>query len=285
MSFLKIAIPKKGRLQEPTIELLHKAGYRFSYNKNILYSICQEYHTEFIFLRTADIPLALEKGVVDLGITGSDIVAEDNIQNITAVKDLHYGKCQLVLAIATEQPNSLELLKNKRLATSFPNITQQFFAEKNIPIQCLEMNGSIEVTIKLGIADAVVDITETGNSLIANNLKILAKIGSYQTKLYANNDNLKSKRKEIDNFCLKIGSVLLANEYSILEYNIPKKNIEEAKKITPGYHSPTITTLDQEDWLAIKVMVRKVTVIDIMLKLKEIGATAIFETEMRNCIF
>ena len=284
MSFLKIAIPKKGRIQEPTTELLHKAGYRFSYNKNILYSVCKDSNIEFIFLRADDIPLALEKGVVDLGITGSDIVFESNPKNITSIKNLNYGKCELVLAIAEEMSEDLELLKNKRIATSFPNITQAFFEKKNIPIQCLEMNGSIEITIKLGIADAIVDITETGNSLIANNLKTLEKIGTYETKLYANNTILKEKEKEINNFCLKVGSVLLAREYSVLEYNILKDNILKIKEITPGYRSPTITPLE-DSWLAVKVMVKKEKVIDTMLQLKETGATAIFETKIRNCMF
>lgn len=289
MSFLKIAIPRKGRLQEPTISLLNKAGYSFSYNKNILYSLCSEHQTEFVFLRASDIPLALKEEVVDLGITGADIIAETKMQNLHSLTTLNYGKCNLVLAVDREQSSDLQLLKNKRIATSFPNMTQSFFESNNIPILCLEMNGSIEVTIKLGIADAIVDISETGNSIMANNLKILKTIGHYQTQLYASHKIPPSKKHLVDDFCLRIGSVLLASEYSILEYNIPKEQLEAAKNITPGYQSPTIAALNGStavnEWFAVKVMVKKEKIIDTMLKLKGIGATAIFETSLRNCMF
>jgi ATP phosphoribosyltransferase len=135
--------------------------------------------------------------------------------------------------------------------------------------------------VALGLADAIVDIVETGDSLRDNNLRILKDIGKYETMLVASKSISNDPR--VKNIKRRMEGILVANRYSILEFNIREENLRDAEKIAPGYESPTISKLDQEGWLAVKVMVEKNKVVETMDRLESIGATAIIETEVRNC--
>ncbi len=278
---IKIAIPTKGRLREPTIELLQKAGYGFRAVNRNLYATCTNADIIFIFVRSEDIPVLVNSGVVDMGITGSDLVLERNA-DVTEIMPLGYGRCRLCVAVHDSFPEGdIGVFNGKTIATSFPCLTERFFSEKGINVRCLEMKGSVEIMIGLSLADAIVDIVETGDSLRDNNLRVFHEIGRYETVLIANKKI--AARPEVGQIRRRIEGIIVANQYSMLEYNIREHLLKEAEKITPGFEAPTVARLDEEGWMAIKVMVKKSEVVTVMDKLEALGATAIIETEVKNC--
>jgi len=279
---IKFAIPSKGRLMEPTIELLKKAGFKFRAQGRNLYATCTNYDIVFIFIRADDIPVLVQTGVVDLGITGSDLIAERRASDVVQLLSLGYGQCRLCVAVKDEwNDSSLQSLKGMNIATSFPVMTHDYFKRSGVDVHCIEMNGSVEIMIALNLAHAIVDIVETGDSLRDNNLKVFSEIGSYETTL------ISSRKMENDERVVRIRrrieGVLVANQYSMLEYNIHESRLKEAEKITPGFESPTISKLDLKEWFSIKVMVKKTEVVQVMDRLEAIGANAIIETEIVNC--
>lgn len=278
---LRFAIPGKGRLQEPTIDLLQKSGFNFRTKDRNLYATCTNEDIVFIFVRADDIPVLVESGVVDMGITGNDLVDERH-SKISEMLRLGYGKCRLCVAVRDENNmTDLKALAGKTIATSFPAITSKYFKQNGVDVSVIEMNGSVEIMVALGLADAIVDIVETGDSLRDNNLKIFSDIGKYETVLIANGKISNDKR--VDQIKRRIEGVLTSRRYSILEYNIPENDLKKAEAITPGFKSPTISKLDIEGWVGVKVMVEKGSVNKVMDQLEKIGATAIYETSINNC--
>lgn len=278
---IRFALPGKGRLKDPTIELLKKSGFNFRTKGRNLYATCTNAEIVFIFVRADDIPVLVDSGVVDLGITGSDLVIERNA-SLETVLPLGFGKCRLCVAVKDSYSDTdLASFEGKTIATSFPNVTNQYFKKQGVNVKCVEMNGSVEIMVALGLADAIVDIVETGDSLRDNNLKIFSEIGNYETQLVANKNILTNPI--VEQIRRRMEGILVASRYSILEYNIQKEKLKEVEKITPGYESPTISDLDEDGWIAVKVMVEKKQAIHVMDKLEAIGATAIFETDVKNC--
>jgi ATP phosphoribosyltransferase len=278
---LRFAIPKKGRLQEPTIELLQKSGFNFRAKDRNLYATCTNEDIVFIFVRADDIPVLVENGVVDIGITGNDLVGE-NRSEVSEILKLGYGKCRLCVAVRDDNPmTGIKALEGKTIATSFPETTSDYFRKNGVNVSVIEMNGSVEIMVALGLADAIVDIVETGDSLRDNNLRIFSDIGTYETVLVANSKISRDNR--VDQIKRRIEGVLTSRKYSILEYNIPESSLKNAELITPGYKSPTISKLDIEGWVGVKVMVEKGSVNKVMDQLEKIGATAIYETSINNC--
>jgi ATP phosphoribosyltransferase len=261
--------------------LLKKAGFKFRTTGRNLYATCTNYEIVFIFVRADDIPVLVESGVVDLGITGSDLIIERNA-NVLEILPLGYGKCRLCVAVRDGLENEpIDFLKGKTIATSFPVMTQDYFKKNKVEVNCIEMNGSVEIMISLNLAQAIVDIVETGDSLRDHNLKIFREIGVYETTLITKKENANDER--IVTIRRRIEGVIVANQYSMLEYNIKESLIKEIEKITPGFNSPTISKLDKDDWCSVKVMVNKSEVVQVMDRLEAIGATAIIETEIINC--
>ena len=281
MKRIKIAVPRKGRLHAPILKMLEKAKYIANYNEKSLHYSSPNEAIDFIFLRTDDIPILVEQGKIDLGITGKDIVIETKVK-LKELFSLEIGKCRLVLAGSKSTSfKNLAQLNGKKIATSFPNITKKFFQKKGVAIECLSLSGSIEVMLKLDVCHAVVDLVETGNTLRENNLVEWEILGNYSVGLFAKNnlnDNLVTR-----SFLKRLKGITIANHYSILEYNIKKSLLKAAEEITPGLDAPTISHLDDPRMVAIKVMIKKSQVISTMDKLEKIGASGIFEIEIANC--
>lgn len=278
---LKIALPNKGRLRQPALELFKKAGFHFRARERALYASCSDYGITFIFLRADDIPVLVDSGAVDLGITGQDLIAERAV-SVREILPLAFGRCRLCVAgheSLTE--GELGVFEGQTIATSFPRITEEFFKARGVGVACKTLNGSVEIMVALGMARGIVDIVETGDSLRANQLKVIATIGQYETVLIAHPE--RASEPGVQQIRRKLEGILIAEKYSMLEYNIPAAKLAEAEGITPGFESPTISTLEEKDWLAVKVMVEKKQIIAVMDSLEQLGATAIIETEITNC--
>lgn len=277
---LRVAIPNKGRLNAPSIELLHSAGYMFRAKERKLYATSANGDAQFVFLRAEDIPQIVEAGAVHLGFTGSDLIAERGAR-VVELLSVDFGKCAIALAAKEEYTGGIEGLRGKRVATSFPSIAQRYFAQHNVTVTCIEMSGSLEIMAALGLADAIVDLVETGDTLRENNLKVIAEIGRYETKLIAH--PARADDPSVQRAKRRIEGALIARQYSLLEYNVRREKFKDAEAITPGFNSPTVSDLDDKNFVAVQAMVAKKDVVDVMDKLEAIGATAIIETEIRNC--
>lgn len=236
---------------------------------------------EITFLRTDDIPTLCAEGAIDLGITGSDLVAEAAADVLVRMK-LGVGRCKLAICVPTqsdvERPSQLA---GKRVATSFPNTTERFLKQHDAPVHLVKLNGSVEVMISLGVADAIVDLVETGSTLAANQLRILTEIGQYETVLIQSPSC--RDQNTADRIVRRMEGVVIARDYSLLEYNVPRAKLSAAEAVTPGFTSPTVTDLEDNDWCAVRAMVKSSEVISIMEKLEAIGALAILEMSINNC--
>jgi ATP phosphoribosyltransferase len=278
---LRIGIPSKGRLSEISSELLGAAGLSFRRQERSLFARVRDMPIDVTFLRTDDIPVLCAEGAIDLGITGSDLVAESGAVVNTRL-ELGVGRCRLALCVPDDsdvkRPADLD---GKRVATSFPQVTTGFLAKHKAKPHIVHLTGSVEVMIALGVADAIVDLVETGSTLAANRLAILADLGRYETVLV---QNPATPHGHIaDRVVRRLEGVVIARAWSLLEYNVPEEKLAEAEKVTPGFNSPTVNRLEQAGWYAVRAMVKRGEVIEIMERLDQLGATAILETSINNC--
>jgi ATP phosphoribosyltransferase len=236
---------------------------------------------EVTFLRTDDIPVLAAEGAIDLGITGADLVAESGAPLVHRL-DLGIGSCRLALCVADDSKvTDARQLAGKRVATSFPRITRTWLAQRGVEAHFVELSGSVEIMIQLGVADAIVDLVETGSTLAANRLRVIDEIGRYETVLVQNHHV--ADAATADRIVRRLEGVVIARSYSLLEYNIPRSRLADAEKITPGFNSPTVSTLEDPEWCAVRAMVRRGEAHGIMERLEAIGASAIIETEIANC--
>lgn len=279
--FLRIGIPSKGRLSELSTDLLSQAGITFRRQNRSLFAKVKDMPIEVTFLRTDDIPVLCSEKAIDMGITGSDLVAESDVPVETKL-NLGVGHCRLALCVPMDgdikKPAELD---GRRIATSFPKITQAYLDKLGVSAHLVHLSGSVEVMISLGVADCIVDLVETGSTLAANRLEILDEIGAYETVVIENSTHSFSELS--DRVRRRLEGVVIARAYSLLEYNLPREKLATVDEITPGFKSPTINSLEDPEWCAVRVMVRRKEIIGVMEKLEKVGATAMLETKINNC--
>ena len=281
MENLRIGVPSKGRLSEIAAELLQQAGLSFRRQNRSLFARVRDMNVDITFLRTDDISVLCAEGAIDMGITGSDLVAESEADVQTRLQ-LGVGKCRLAVCVPEDAPgDSVASLAGQRIATSFPNVTRAYLASHGIEARLVNLTGSVEVMIALGVADAVVDLVETGGTLAANRLRLLDEIACYESVVIQN--SARQHAELADRVVRRLEGVVIARSYSLLEYNIPKDKLAAAEGITPGYNSPTVNALEDSAWCAVQVMVRRGEMIDVMDRLEALGASAILETQITNC--
>ena len=228
---LRIGLPSKGRLSEIASELLSQAGLSFRRQSRGLFARVSGLPIDLVFLRTDDIPTLCAEGAIDMGVTGSDLL-EEAAADVEVRMKLGVGRCRLAICVPDDAAISGAADLNKaRVATSFPQITERYLATYGAAAHLVSLSGSVEVMIQLGIADAIVDLVETGSTLAANRLRILEEIDSYETVLIQNdrcNDRLTA-----DRVVRRLEGVVIARDYSLLQYNVPRANLAEAENITP----------------------------------------------------
>lgn len=271
---IKVALPNKGQLFEPTMELLSACGYKVSKSLRSLSTLDAENQIEFYFLRPSDIPLYVANGILEAGITGKDFVAEKGVSP-TCLVDLNYGASKLCAAVPNDSHvKDLDALRALRIATSFPNIVTGFF--KQAP-RLVELEGAVEISIKLGIADAVVDIVETGTTLVQAGLRIVgAPLFESRAALFAHPG--REGAAEVQVLRSRIEGRLLAQEYMMVEYDVPADLLDAACALTPGLESPTVTRLARAEWFAVKSMVKKKQAQRLMDELSRLGCKGILLT-------
>ncbi len=278
---LRIGVPSKGRLADLAAALLSDAGLTFRRTERTLFARCRDMPVEVTFLRTDDIPVLVAENAIDLGITGADLVAESGADVVERL-ELGIGSCRLALCVADDAPLAdPAALHGKRVATSFPRITRHWLGDRGVDVHLVELSGSVEIMIALGVADAVVDLVETGSTLAANRLRVLADIGRYETVLIQNRDVADTEL--VDRIVRRLQGIVIARSWSLLEYNVPRSRLAEAEQVTPGFDSPTVMQLEDPAWCAVRAMVRRAEAHAIMERLEAIGASAVIETTITNC--
>jgi len=281
MNHLRIGLPSKGRLADQAAELLDLAGLNFRRQERGLFARVGGLPIDITFLRTDDIPLLCAEGAIDMGITGGDLIEEAGVALTTRLA-LDIGRCRLSVCVPDDggikAPGDLD---GRRVATSFPRITERYFAEHQAQVHLVPLSGSVEIMISLGVADAIVDLVQTGSTLAANRLRVLTDIGSYETVLV---QNPRARMNDVADLVVRrLEGVVIARGWSLLEYNVPKSKLAEAEQIAPGFNSPTVNALEDDRWCAVQVMVQRKNVIAVMDQLEQLGATAILETRIANC--
>lgn len=278
---LRIAVPSKGRLRDSAIEILKGAGLRFRLSGRRLFSVCSDTETRIIFSNVQDIPVLVAAGVVDLGITGSDQVREKQVEVIEHHK-LGFGQCRV--SVAAHKDSDIRKpsdLSGRVVGSSFPNLTADYFRNQGAEdVHIISIEGAVEVMVLLGLVDAIVEIVETGNSLLENDLVELWPVLAAEAVLIGNEDPRDSLERDL--FLRRVDGVLAARRYSLLEYNCPADKLEQATQITPGFSSPTVQTLVDADWCAVRVLVERRQVHRILDQLSDIGCVAILESEVRH---
>lgn len=278
---LRIGVPSKGRLSELAIDLLQQAGLQFRHQNRSLFARVRGLEVDLTFLRTDDIPTLCGEGAIDMGFTGSDLVAEA-AADVQERMRLGVGRCRLAICVPEDSPvTSPAELDGKAVATSFPRLTDAYFKKHGATTHLVSLSGSVEVMIQLGVAEGIVDLVETGSTLVANRLRILEEIGQYETVLIQN-DRVRDP-ETAERLVRRLEGVVIARDYSLLEYNVPRAKLSEAEKLTPGFKSPTVNSLEDPEWCAVRAMVRSAQVIDTMEQLEALGASAIIQTTIGNC--
>jgi len=285
---LLLAVPKKGRLYEKVIKLLEGIGLKFNRVARLDIAACIGMPVTLVFLPAADIPKYVGQGSIHMGITGKDMIAESKVQ-VTILQELGFGSCKLALqAPIKSNINSPSELAGGRIITSFPNLATEYFQnlapDKHTSISCV--SGSVEVACSLGLADAVVDLVETGSTMRAVGLEFIDVIMTTESVLISNPHLLGPSSNEkvvADKLEKRIKGFVVASKMSTVTYNIPKTLLPQAKVITPGNKAPTISPLEDPDWIAVSALVLKAKAMEIMDQLDTLGAEDILLTDLNNC--
>ena len=279
---LKIAIPNKGQLAEPTQKLLREAGYLRSHHPRDLVVSDPENDVEFFFLRPRDVATYVGQGTLDFGITGRDLLI-DSKSKAKTILDLGYGQSSFRIAVESNKASlGISGLAGKKIATSYPNILQDWLDKSGIKADVVVLDGAVENAVRLGVADAVADVVDTGTTLKQAGLVTIGEPILVSQSVLLRGQSTKDS-VETENFIRRISSVLLAREYVMVDYDIEQSKVEQATKITPGIESPTISPLHLSGWVAVRAMTKKKEMHRVMDELYSIGAKGVIVTEIMAC--
>jgi len=284
---IKIAIPSKGRISDPSIDILEKAGLGLKDNVNRkLFSATHNKNIDVLFARASDIPEFVEDGVVDLGITGLDLLKESDSE-VKILLDLNFGKTNLVLASPEESKiSSINDVKDEMIvASEFPNLTKQYFNEKGLNLKVVKLSGSTEAAPFIGVSDLITDLTSTGTTLRMNHLKIIDTILKSSIKLIANKDSYNEKKLLIDSISTSIGGVIDAERKKLVMMNVKSNYLDDIKKVMPSMTGPTISeVLSDEKTVAVQAVIDEDEVFELVNQLKNAGAKDILVVPIERII-
>lgn len=278
---MKIALPNKGSLAESSIQILKEAGYRQRNDARDLVLIDSENGIEFYYLRPRDIALYVGNGELDAGITGRDLLV-DSAASAEEVLALGFGRSTFRFAAPNGSKLTLQSISGKRIASSYPGLVENFLSSRNIKAEIIRLDGAVESSIKLGVADLIADVVSTGNTLRQAGLEVFGEIILESEAILIKRVNTEVSA-ELDTLLRRLQGVVIARQYVLVDYDIPKIKLSEACKLTPGLESPTISPLAKEDWVAVRAMVLRKETNKIMDDLWSLGARGILVTDIHAC--
>ena len=277
---MRIAVPNKGSLSEPAVEMLREAGYRVRRDSKELIVADSDNDVEFFYLRPRDVAVYVGKGQVDAGITGRDLLL-DSGSAATEVMGLGFARSTFRFAGHPGEASSAADLDGRRVATSYAGLVRSHLEAKGVCAEVVRLDGAVETAITLGVADAIADVVETGTTLRQQGLDVFGEpILRSEAVLIRRSD---ASEVGIDVLHRRIKGVVTAREYVLLDYDCPVDLVERAVRLTPGLESPTVSTLHDEAWCAVRSMVPRSQTNRIMDELYGLGARAILVTEITAC--
>jgi ATP phosphoribosyltransferase len=284
---LRVAVPNKGTLSEPASEILSEAGYRRRTDTKDLTVIDPTNHVEFFFLRPKDIAIYVGSGELDFGITGRDLVL-DSDASVRECLALGFGSSSFRYAGPAGRNWTPADLAGKRIATAYPNLVRKDLAERGIEATVIRLDGAVEISVQLGVADAIADVVGSGRTLSLHDLVAFGDpLCDSEAVLIerVDQDSHDGTKAARDQLVARIQGVVFGQQYLMLDYDCPRSVLDKATKITPGLESPTIAPLADPDWVAIRALVRRRGVNEVMDQLAVIGAKAILASDIRFCRF
>jgi ATP phosphoribosyltransferase len=277
---LRIAVPNKGSLSQAATEMLRESGYRQRQDAKELTLVDAENGVEFYYLRPRDIALYVGEGTLDIGITGRDLLRDSGAKAVE-VRDLGFGRSRFHFAGPVGRYSSLDELEGLRIATSYVGIVESFLTERGIDATVTRLDGAVETSIQLGVADVIADVVETGSTLRAAGLETFGEVvlDSQAVLISRNGDTPPG----FEVFMRRIEGVLVARTYVMMDYDISRDQLDRAVAVTPGLEGPTISPLGREGWVAVRAMVPRAGAQRLMDELYDLGARAILLTDIHAC--
>ncbi|GAB3320971.1 ATP phosphoribosyltransferase [Haloplanus rallus] len=280
---MRIAVPNKGRLHDPSIDLLERAGLHLQGGADRkLYADTVDPDVTALFARAADIPEYVADGAAAVGITGLDQVRESG-HDLVDLLDLGFGRCRLVVAAPEDgRIGAVADLDGGTVATEFPRITRDFFAEQGVDAEVVEVTGATELTPHVDMADAIVDITSTGTTLRVNRLTEIAEVLSSSVRLFAHPDAVDDEK--VRQLVTAFESVLAAEDRRYLMLNVPEERLDDVRDVLPGMGGPTVMDVAGTDDVAVHAVVEERAVFGVINDLKAMGASDILVTEIERLV-
>ncbi|WNM25805.1 ATP phosphoribosyltransferase [Demequina capsici] len=274
---LRIAVPNKGSLSEPATQLLREAGYKQRHDPRELVLVDTRNDVEFFFLRPRDVAVYVGSGTVQAGITGRDLLLDSGAP-ATEHLELGFGGSTFRYAAAPGVASAVEDVHGKRVATSYPRLVKHHLKSFGVEADVVRLDGAVESSVRLGVADVVADVVSTGTTLKAAGLEIFGEpILKSEAILIKGPDTTDD---EIAVLVGRLRGVLMARQYVLVDYDVPADKLEEALAVTPGFEGPTVAPLHGSSWSAVRVMVPRIEMNHIMDQLYAVGARAILTTEL-----
>jgi ATP phosphoribosyltransferase len=278
---LKLAIPNKGALSEGAVNILSEAGYRCKRYSRELVVRDAEHEMEFIFLRPRDIAIYVGSGLIHMGITGRDL-AQDSMAKVQECMRLNFGKSRFCYAAPKGCGLTPDSLGGKRIATSYPNIVQADMKRRGIEAETVRLDGAVEISIQLGVADAIADVVESGRTLVEAGLEIIGE-SIMQSEAVLIQRAGDEPGEDFKLLVKRLEGILVAREYVLLEYVIPTDVLATACELTPGVKSPTVSPVSEDGWNAVAAMVRLKGLNKIIDQVSELGGKGIIAQDIRTC--
>ena len=288
---LRVAVPNKGTLSDPAAEILSEAGYRRRTDTKDLTVVDPANQVEFFFLRPKDIAIYVGSGELDLGITGRDL-AQESVAPVRERLALGFGSSTFRYAAPAGRSWRVADLEGKRIATAFPNLVRKDLAARGIDATVIRLDGAVEISVQLGVADAIADVVGSGRTLGMHNLEAFGEsLCDSEAVLIERDDSADGagengageKTAARDQLAARVQGVVFGQQYLMLDYDCPRELLERATAVTPGLESPTIAPLADPAWVAVRALVPRRDVNAIMDRIAAIGAKAILASDIRFC--
>ncbi|MEY3917845.1 MAG: phosphoribosyltransferase, partial [Bacteroidota bacterium] len=281
---IRIAVQKSGRLSDDSLKLFKECGIKFESGGSKLRSISSNFPIEFLFLRDDDIPGYVEDGVADLGVVGLNVLME-HTRKVEIVKELGFSKCRLSLAIPrSETYTDLSQFEGKSIATSYPNLTNQFLQKNGVNAEMHEISGSVEIAPSIGLAEGICDIVSTGGTLLSNGLKEVATVFQSQAVMISNNALSAEKQAILNKLLFRIDSVQRGQNAKYVVLNVQEQNIEKVTTLLPGMKSPSVLPLATKGWFSLHSVIEENDFWNIIENLRDAGAEGILVLPIEKMI-
>jgi len=272
---VRIAVPNKGRLQEPVIRLLEDAGIGLvEKEERKLFARTKDPEIELVFVRAQDIPSMVERGAADIGITGYDLVQESGVK-VVELLDLGFGSARMVVAASEKSgiKKVSDIKPGARVMTEFPNLAKKYFLSKKLKVEISRVSGAAEITPIMGVADLIVDLTSTGTTLRTHGLRVVDTLLETSTRLIANSRSIRLKREKLEEVKTAFESVVSARGKKLLLLNVLESKLDAIKKLMPGMAGPTVSRVESaKPMLAVQAVVDANKIDEVVRKVKKAGA-------------